>query len=311
MLDDSSAPHRAASRRIRAGSDVDVDAYLLADGRFFLFCHIKDERLAGDDAYARSLAADFPDGDVIGVGRASKAKEGSRPLPAIWMTLAPPGEELWAVEDGLRFRLEPERVLNPGLFLDQRENRRRLVELVRVAAGSGAFGEDDGILNLFSFTGAFSLSARRGGAHLTTSVDVSPRYLAWERKNFDANFAEAGDAPRLLRGDARDFLRRAAKRRARYRFIVIDPPTFSRSEQGAFRVREHLVPMVKDALACLTEGRFGAVLVSANDAEWDDNDFLAEMARTAKDSGATIESGRTPSDFGPAHPLKSAWLIRS
>jgi len=310
MLDDSSATLRVASRRVRAGSDADVDAYLLADGRFFLFCHVKDDRLTGSDAYARSLAADFPDGEVIGVGRASKAKEGSLPLPAIWMAPAPPSGELWAVEDGLRFRLESERVLNPGLFLDQRENRRRLADFVRLAARSGAFGADDGILNLFSFTGAFSLSARRGGAHSTTSVDVSARYLAWERKNFDANF-EDGEPPRLLRADARDFLRRAAKKKARYRFVVIDPPTFSRSEKGAFRVREHLVPMVKDALACLPDDRFGAVLVSANDAEWHADDFLAEMDRAAKEGGVTaVESGRTPSDFGPDHPLKSAWLIR-
>jgi 23S rRNA (cytosine1962-C5)-methyltransferase len=308
MLDDSSAVAPAVSHRCRSGADADVDAYLLADGRFFLFCHIKDERLARDDAHARSLAADFRGGDVIGVGRAWKAPEGSRPLPAIWMAPAPPGGELWAVEDGLRFRLEPEHVLNPGLFLDQRENRRRLVEFVRIAAGSGAFGADDGMLNLFSYTGAFSLSARRGGARLTTSVDVSARYLAWERKNFDANFKD--EPPRLLRADARDFLRRAAKKKARYRFVVIDPPTFSRSEKSVFRVREHIVPMVKDALACLPGGRLGAVLVSANDADWHEDDFLAEMDRAAKEGGATIESGRTPPDFGLAHPLKSAWLIR-
>jgi 23S rRNA (cytosine1962-C5)-methyltransferase len=308
MLDDSSAALRATSRRFRSDGDADVDAYLLADGRFFLFCHIKNERLAGDEGFARSLAVDFPDGDVIGVGRASKAADGSLPLPAIWMAEAPPGGELWAVEDDLRFRLEPERVLSPGLFLDQCENRRRLVELVRLAAGSGVVGADDGMLNLFSYTGAFSLSARRGGARLTTSVDVSARYLAWERKNFDANFP--GDAPRLLRSDARDFLRRAAKKRARYRFIVIDPPTFSRSEKSVFRVREHLVPMVKDALGCLPDGRFGAVFVSANDAQWDEGDFLVEMDRAAKARGATVERGLTPPDFGQEHPLKSAWLIR-
>jgi 23S rRNA G2069 N7-methylase RlmK/C1962 C5-methylase RlmI len=308
MPDDSSATHRAASRRFRAGDDADVDAYLLADGRFFLFCHIKNERLARDDAYAHSLAADFPDGEVVGVGRASKAEEGSLPLPPVWLGEVP--GELWAMEGGLRFRLEPERVLNPGLFLDQRENRRRLGELVRRAAGSGEFGPDDGMLNLFSFTGAFSLSARHAGAHLTTSVDVSSRYLSWERKNFDANFAGVGEAPRLLRSDARDFLRRAAKKGACYRFIVIDPPTFSRSDNKAFRVREHLPAMVKDALACLPEGRFGAVLVSANDARWDEEDFFSELGHAARAADATVERGRTPPDFGAAHPLKSAWLIR-
>jgi 23S rRNA (cytosine1962-C5)-methyltransferase len=302
----------SASRRFRSGSDADVDAYLLADGRFFLFCHLKDERLAADDGYARSLAEAFPDGSVVGIGRASKTDERSVPLAPVWLPEAPPDGELWALEDGLRLRLEPERVLNPGLFLDQRDNRRRLAELVRVAArGAAADDVDEGLLNLFSYTGAFSLAARRAGLLRTTSVDVSARYLGWERRNFEANFGVVvSDAPRLIRDDARDFLHRAAKKGARYQFIVIDPPTFSRAEKNVFRVQEHLVPMTRDALACLPEGRFGAVFVSANDARWDDDEFFSALEGVARDAGASVERGRTPTDFGDAHPLKSAWLIR-
>ena len=303
------ATEASASRRFRSGSDADVDAYLLADGRFFLFCHLSDARLRDDPAYARQLAADFPGGRVMGVGRAWKGDEGSMPLPPVWTGDPPVDGELWAVEDGLRFRLEPERVLNPGLFLDQRDNRRRFSELVGRGVGPNVAAEDGGVLNLFSYTGAFSLVARAAGARTTTSVDLSARYLGWERRNFEGNF-EGADAPRRVRDDARDFLRRAVQKKARYRFIVVDPPTFSRVEKKVFRVREHLLPMVRDALACLPEHGPSAILVSTNDARWDENEFFSEVESAANKASATLARGRTPPEFGPAHPLKSAWLLR-
>jgi 23S rRNA G2069 N7-methylase RlmK/C1962 C5-methylase RlmI len=309
------AAETSASRRFRTGSDADVDAYLLEDGRFFLFCHLKDASLAADDAHARSLAAAFPAGAVVGAGRALKTEDqGSKPLAPLWFTEAPPSE-LWTVEADVRFRLEADRVLNPGLFLDQRENRRRLAELVRETVARDSEHEDDGLLNLFSYTGAFSLIGRRAGMQRTTSVDLSAHYLAWERQNFDATFAGPNAtaperAPRLIREDARAFLRRAVKKGAKYRFIIIDPPTFSRGEKDVFRVQEQLLPMARDALACSRTEGLSAVLVSTNDARWDPVDFFASFEGLARDAGARIERGHTPADFGEAHPLKSAWLIR-
>ncbi|HEX7670681.1 MAG TPA: class I SAM-dependent methyltransferase [Polyangiaceae bacterium] len=315
MQGEPSAAVTSASRRFRTGSDADVDAYLLEDGRFFLFCHLLDGSLAADDAYARSLVGAFPEGTVMGVGRALKTDEGSTPLAPVWFGEAPAGGELWTVEAGVRFRLEAERVLNPGLFLDQRENRQRLGELVREARIEPGQREDDGLLNLFSYTGAFSLAARRAGVRRTTSVDLSARYLAWERQNFDANFAGAAatpseEAPRLIRDDARAFLRRAVKKGAKYRFIVIDPPTFSRGQKDVFRVQEQLVPMARDALECLCTDGLSAVLVSMNDARWNPVDFFGAFDGLARDAGVRAERGHTPADFGDAHPLKSVWLIR-
>ena len=298
------------SRRLRSGSEADVDAYRLVDGRLFLFCHVKEERFAADEAFVRGIAASISEVEVVGIGRALKTEDRSEPLAPVWLAPPPSDGVLWSVEGDLRFRLEATSVLNPGLFLDQRENRARLAELCRAARA--ARGADVSVLNLFSYTGSFSTVARGAGAVRTTSVDVSARYLAWERANFDANFSgSGGDPPRLIRADARDFLRRGRKRGDRYRYIVIDPPTFSRGEGKPFRVETDLPALIDDALACLSEKGPAAVFASTNDARWPREKLLDVLSKAARNSGTELAEGSTPKDFGPAHPLKSAWLVRA
>jgi len=306
---------RAGSYRLRCQSqdDADVDAYRLVDAppqqqRLFLFAHLKEARLVDDEAFAREIATATGE-EVVGVGRALKTDSGSEPLPTIWFATPPEDGVLWTSEGALRFRLETKDVLNPGLFLDQRENRARLEELCREAIARTKAPETVSVLNLFSYTGSFSLAARAGCVTRTTSVDVSARYLAWERKNFDENFPGT-EPPRLIRADARDFLRRARKRGDEYRFIVIDPPTFSRGEGKPFRVASELPRLAEDALACLSSDAPSALFVSTNDARWAHEEFVDAMERVARAGSATLSEGTVPGDFWHAHPLKSAWLVR-
>lgn len=291
--------------RLRSGHDVDVDAYRLVGGGWVLFAHLKDRGLVSDDVVTRWVV-EFGE-RVIVVGRALKTTSGSTPLPAVWLDREHP-PELWAMESGLELCLEVEGVQNPGLFLDQRENRRRLTDLVREFRRGGA--NDDGVLNLFSYTGAFSMAALAGGAASSTSVDASARYLSWERRNLMRNFPERASACRLLRGDARSFLRRAKGRGAQYRFIVIDPPTFSRGEGKPFRVRDELPGLLADALACQPTEGSSAILVSSNDAQWHGTAFFSAIEREARRARARVERGVIPPDFGPDYPLNSAWVLR-
>lgn len=293
--------------RIRSGPDADLDAYRLVGGGWALFAHLKDPRLTTDDSVTRWVV-DFCERVVV-VGRALKTASGSTPLPALWLGTERPSE-LWALEAGLELCLEVENVQNPGLFLDQRENRRRLTELVREALRAGSATDDEGVLNLFSHTGAFSMAALAGGAPRTTSVEASGRYLSWERRNLTRNFPERASSCRLLRGDARSFLRRARGRGARYRFIVIDPPTFSRGSGKPFRVRDELPGLLSDALACLPNERSAAVLVSSNDAQWPRAAFFAAVGAEAHRAGGRVEPGTVPADFGSDYPLNSAWVFR-
>ncbi|HVU03948.1 MAG TPA: class I SAM-dependent methyltransferase [Polyangiaceae bacterium] len=285
--------------------ECEVDLYALEGDRAFLFCHLKDARLAKDDGFVRKLADQVPGGGVVAIGRALKVENRSEPLAPLWLEEAPLDGALWAVEGTLFLRLETTAVLNPGLFLDQRENRAALVERVRIALESGPAP----VLNLFSFTGSFSLAARSGGTQKTTSVDVSPRYLAWEKKSYERNFS-GEEAPRLLKGDARDFLRRAKNRGDKFRFVVLDPPTFSRADRKVFRAAEHLPALVEDAIACLDEAPGSAVFVSSNDAGWDESAFLDGFGELARRSSLALERGSVPADFGPTHALRCAWLVR-
>lgn len=126
-------------------------------------------------------------------------------------------------EAGLKFRVNLSDYLDTGLFLDHRTTRG----LVRGEAAGKR------MLNLFCYTGSFSVHAAAGGAATTTSVDLSNTYLEWTRTNLALNgFKDAG-LHRTLRDDARAFLEHRARRgEPPFDLVVADPPTFSRSAKS-------------------------------------------------------------------------------
>ncbi len=128
-------------------------------------------------------------------------------------------ETLTVRENGLLFEVSPGRASKGGLFLDQRENRERVESLA------------DGltVLNLFGYTGAFSLYAARGGAASTDTVDVSAQALAAARRNFQLNSLSLANA-RFHAADAFQFLENAARKGKRWDLIVSDPPSFAPSK---------------------------------------------------------------------------------
>ena len=126
-------------------------------------------------------------------------------------------------EGGLEFEVNLSDYLDTGLFLDHRQTRA----MVRAEAEGKRF------LNLFCYTGSFSVYAAAGGAAETTSVDLSNTYLDWTRTNLSRNgFKDAG-RHRTVRDEARAFLGHRAKRgEAPFDLVVCDPPTFSRSAKS-------------------------------------------------------------------------------
>jgi len=126
-------------------------------------------------------------------------------------------------EGGLEFEVNLSDYLDTGLFLDHRQTRA----MVRAEAQGKRF------LNLFCYTGSFSVYAAAGGAAQTTSVDLSNTYLDWTRTNLSKNgFKDAG-RHRTVRDEARAFLEHRAKRgEPPFDLVVCDPPTFSRSAKS-------------------------------------------------------------------------------
>ncbi len=129
--------------------------------------------------------------------------------------------ELVVDEGGLKTKVELGDGMSTGLFVDQRENRRRVRELSQGAE----------VLNLFSYTCSFSVAAALGGATRVTSVDTSARALARGVENFRINGLEPQHHG-FVREDALAFLQRAARRGTRFDLVVLDPPSFS-SKGGA------------------------------------------------------------------------------
>ena len=126
-------------------------------------------------------------------------------------------------EADLTFECNLSDYLDTGLFLDHRITRG----LVRDEAAGKRF------LNLFCYTGSFSVHAAAGGAVATTSVDLSNTYLDWTRTNLARNgFRDAG-RHRTVRDEARAFLEHRARRgEPPFDLVVCDPPTFSRSARS-------------------------------------------------------------------------------
>lgn len=141
------------------------------------------------------------------------------------------GEPLAAyqtTENGALFRILPTENFSPGLFLDQRENRAWAREHARAKR----------VLNLFAYTGAFSVTAALGGAREVTTVDVSKKWLEIAKENFALNGISL-DGHRFFATGAMSFLSVAEKKSETFDLILVDPPSFSRSERdGVFSLRD-------------------------------------------------------------------------
>jgi 23S rRNA (cytosine1962-C5)-methyltransferase len=107
-------------------------------------------------------------------------------------------------------------------------------------------------LNLFSYTGSFTVYAAAGGARSTTSVDLSKGYLSWAQRNLKLNGFDSG-AHHRVRADALSWMRRARSAGSQYDLIVLDPPPFSASKAmaGRFNVQRDHLRLLDDALALL------------------------------------------------------------
>jgi len=241
------------------------------------------------------------------------AATGISPQPALG-EVAP--ERFEVRENGARFELSFNEGYSTGLFLDQRDNRRRLltghIATDFVLPSPPAEGGRPEILNVFAYTCGFSVCAARAGAK-TTSLDLSKKYLDWGRRNFELNGLDPA-AHDFIYGDAFDWLRRLAGKKRGFDAVILDPPTFSRSKEGGvFRVEKDWNRLIGAALPILKPG--GVLLVSSNAADWPPEKFIRDTELATRAAGRKILQQHycaQPPDFPinraePAY-LKTAWL---
>ncbi|PAW83686.1 MAG: hypothetical protein B9S33_13230 [Pedosphaera sp. Tous-C6FEB] len=241
--------------------------------------------------------------------RESKTEQASPQL-----VLGEPAPGRFAVqENGLQFELSFTEGYSYGLFLDQRDNRRRLLT-GHLAAGFPFRTPHSAlrILNTFAYTCGFSVAAARAGAH-TTSLDLSKKYLEWGRRNFALNGLDPA-AHDFIYGDVFDWLRRLARKGRQFDAVLLDPPTFSQSkESGVFRAEKDYGRLVTLALPLLKPG--GVLFASTNCATLAPEEFLAEIASALGQAQCRAVQEHyfpQPPDFPitrqePAY-LKTVWL---
>ncbi|MFN7138415.1 MAG: pseudouridine synthase [Limisphaerales bacterium] len=222
-------------------------------------------------------------------------------------------EEFTIRENGVNFAMKFNEGYSVGLFLDQRDNRRRfLVNHVAAQFPLVSNPSSAEVLNTFSYTCGFSVCAAKLGARVT-SLDLSKKYLDWGKRNFALNQIDP-EQHDFIFGDTFDWLRRLAKKGRSFDAIILDPPTFSQSkESGVFRADKDYGKLVQSALGVLKPS--GVLLCSTNAAELKPEKFL-EMVR----AGVVTSRRRItkqhyvpqPPDFPvsreePAY-LKTVWL---
>lgn len=185
---------------------------------------------------------------------------GQQPNSSSLQSLYEPQTRWKATENYLTYELRSDQGMSPGLFLDQRENRRWVQ----------SHSKNKKVLNLFSYTCGFSLNAAKGGATEVVSVDVSSAFLEWGKRNFQLNDLEATQYE-FWAADSIEFLKRTVRRNRKFDLIICDPPSFGRSKQGVFNIEKDFSKMVY-LIGDLLEPH-GTILLSTNFEKWTREQF--------------------------------------
>ncbi|AQS52453.1 Ribosomal RNA large subunit methyltransferase I [Jeotgalibaca dankookensis] len=175
-----------------------------------------------------------------------------------------------------------------GIFLDQREVRRELME---------TYAPGKTVLNTFSYTGAFSVAAAMGGATHTTSVDVANRSREKTREQFEVNGLDP-DAHKIYVMDVFDYIQYAKRKALTFDVIVVDPPSFARSKKRLFSVTKDYTAMIEDLIDISAPK--GVFILSSNAATYKRKKFRSDLETAFRNKGigySIAAEHRLPADF--------------
>ncbi len=217
------------------------------------------EQLGPDVLFVHSLDTDYETMDWEEMATATNTKSiylkrarSGKEKSAADLVYGPPQPHVTGEENGVSYELRPAEGYSFGLFTDQRKNRQTILSTVKPGQT---------VLNTFAYTCAFSVCAAMAGATVT-SLDLSKPYLDWGRDNFRLNNIDP-DEHEFIFGDVFDWLKRFAKKEKKWDLVILDPPTFSRTKQGAtFQVEKQYSELLSLALAITAPG--GRILCSQN-----------------------------------------------
>jgi 23S rRNA (cytosine1962-C5)-methyltransferase len=196
-------------------------------------------------------------------------------------------------EYGRAFWVNLDKYLDTGLFLDHRHTRQKI----------GAMAAGKRFLNLFAYTGSFSVYAGTGGALSSETVDLSNTYLQWARRNFELNGLDM-HVHQLVRADVFQYLQKAAEEGKQFDLIVMDPPSFSNSKKmlDILDVQADQEKLIDGAMRLLSAQ--GTLFFSNNLRSFTLNSALEQRYRVSNISRKTV-----PEDFRNDR-IHQCWEIR-
>lgn len=227
--------------------------------------------LAFRDALVRALEPPLAELGVRGLLLRTSRKQGA--LSELAFGAAPP-PELEVRERGMTLLANLWEGQKTGLFLDHRESRARVRALAR----------DKRVLNLYGYTGGFSIAAALGGAREVTTVDVAKPAIELARRSFEhnglavAHHAIAEDVPAFLRG--------ANERGEQYELVIADPPNFAPSQQTLEAALESYHSLHAACLGLLAPG--GLYLAASCSSHVRMGDFLDTLREGARRTRAVL-----------------------
>lgn len=223
-------------------------------------------------------------------------EDGESAIEHTWGQAAP--QPLHILENGISYAIYLGQDWMTGLFLDQREVR----QFVQMQA------EGMSVLNLFSYTGGFSVAAAVGGATQTVSVDVANRSLDRTQEQFALNGIQTPSEEHEIRVmDVFDYVNYARRHDKTFNLIVCDPPSFARTKKITFSAEKDYANLADQLFACLAPGGF--LILSTNHSAYYKEQFMADMVEVASQHGGQlIQSFDMPIDFPTSQDPMSAYL---
>ncbi|GGH88462.1 23S rRNA (cytosine1962-C5)-methyltransferase [Pullulanibacillus pueri] len=195
---------------------------------------------------------------------------------------------LTVLENGVRFAINLNEGAMVGLFLDQRDVRNTI---------KNTYAQGKTVINMFSYTGAFSVCAALGGATKTTSVDVANRSLPKTIENFQLNAIDE-TTQAIIVEDVFKYFKYAVRKQLKFDMVILDPPSFARTKKHTFSVTKDYKNLLKEALE-ITEDQ-GIIVASTNNSSLSMGKFKSFIDTAFKESGASYrieEEFSLPRDF--------------
>ncbi|HDR7768921.1 50S rRNA methyltransferase [Bacillus cereus] len=204
-------------------------------------------------------------------------------------------------ENGVNFAVYLNDGAMVGVFLDQRNVRKQIRD---------KYAKGRTMLNMFSYTGAFSVFAALGGASKTTSVDLANRSLSKTIEQFSVNEVDY-EAQDIIVEDVFLYFKYAAKKKMKFDMVVLDPPSFARSKKYTFSAAKDYKNLLKETIA-ITENN-GIIVASTNCSAFDMKKFKGFIDTAFKEMNGKykiLEEHSLPEDFRTIDQFKEGDYLK-